>query len=106
MLQTVENKIVMPPEIAIEAEKYQFIQRLNRAVMDEYLEQRDQEINRTVTAGNALGKPDFPTTLPDRIVTPGSGNAEQSREERLVQTRRSPGAKEPQHSQPLLQNAG
>ena len=35
MLQTVENRIAMPPEIAIEAENYRFIQRLNRTVMDE-----------------------------------------------------------------------
>ena len=70
MLMTVENRIEMPPEIAIEADKYQFIQQLNRDVMDEYLEQRDQEINRTVQEAMLSGNLTSYYT-PDRIVTPG-----------------------------------
>ena len=70
MLMTVENRIAMPPEIAIEADKYQFIQQLNRDVMDEYLEQRDQEINRTVQEAMLSGNLTSYYT-PDRIVTPG-----------------------------------
>ena len=70
MLQTVENRIAMPPEIAIEAENYQFIQRLNRTVMDEYLEQRNREIDLTVQQAMLSGHLTSYYT-PDRIVTPG-----------------------------------
>ena len=70
MLQTVENRIAMPPEIAIEAENYQFIQRLNRTVMDEYLEQRNREIDLTVQQAMLSGNLTSYYT-PDRIVTPG-----------------------------------
>ena len=69
MLQTVENRIVMPPEIAIEADKYQFIQQLNRAVTDEYLEQRNREIDLTVQQEMLAGHLTSYYT-PDRIVTP------------------------------------
>ena len=70
MLQTVENRIAMPPEMAIEAENHRFIQLLNRTVMDEYLEQRNREIDLTVQQAMLSGHLTSYYT-PDRIVTPG-----------------------------------
>ena len=70
MTQTVENRIAMPPEIAIQAENYQFIQLLNRTVMDEYLEQRNQEIDLTVQLA-MVSEHLTSYYTPDRIVTPG-----------------------------------
>ena len=70
MHQKVENRIAMPPEIAIEAENHEFIQLLNRKIMDEYLDQRNQEIDLTVQQAMLSGHLTSYYT-PDRIVTPG-----------------------------------
>ena len=72
MLQSfpsVENRIAMP-EMAIEAENHGFIQLLNRTVMDEYLEQRNREIDLTVQEAMISGNlTSFYTH--DRMVNPG-----------------------------------
>ena len=69
MLQKIENRMTLPPEMAQEQENNLFLEKLSRMVMEEFPEHRDREIDLTVQAAMVQGHlTSFYT--PEREVTP------------------------------------